>query len=259
MPLTPHVPDESSVMSRTHPTIPTSSVEPTLAPVSPSRSSISDSCWMTDAVSPELLNSVFLELERSSAGAPSGECDPHSLTAIVEAVDKPPIDFSEYMWYIVEGMIDVTQKRDETLRIAAYATILIRRVQVSAVIPFSEYTAHRLGLACLWLAQKFLCDRHLSSEVISDIGGVDSVDAVACERAVLIAIDWSLYVSKEELAEALHLPFTPILPPSRPSTPEPEKTGTSRAQKAAAAVRSFFQRIKPKFSGSLKAKPLTVN
>lgn len=186
---------------------------------------------------------------------PSGECDPHSLTAIVEAVDKPAIDFSEYMWYIVEGMIDVTQKREESLRIAAYATVLIRRVQVSAVIPFSEYTAHRLGLACLWLAQKFLCDRHLSSEMMADIGGVDSVDAVACERAVLMAIDWELYVSTEELADALHLPFNVILPPSRPSTPpepepEPEKTGGSRANKAAAAVRSFFQRFKPRFSRS---------
>jgi hypothetical protein len=80
------------------------------------------------------------------------------------------------------------------------ASIYVRRMGIKAT-PWRE---HRLFLACICLANKYLEDEHLSLHCMARIGGVTCAGLMELEKEAIELLDWKLEVSAEEFERIFH-------------------------------------------------------
>lgn len=71
-------------------------------------------------------------------------------------------------------------------------------------IKSTPWREHRMVLACVFLAEKYLEDTHLSSRCMAQIGGVSVEDLLRLERDAIALLNWQLAVSREEFEMACH-------------------------------------------------------
>lgn len=71
-------------------------------------------------------------------------------------------------------------------------------------IKSTPWREHRMALACVFLAEKYLEDTHLSLRRMAQIGGVSVEDLLRLERDAIALLNWQLAVSLEEFEMACH-------------------------------------------------------
>eukprot|EP01063_Lacrimia_lanifica_P036655 TRINITY_DN7330_c0_g1_i1.p1 TRINITY_DN7330_c0_g1~~TRINITY_DN7330_c0_g1_i1.p1 ORF type:complete len:313 (+),score=134.87 TRINITY_DN7330_c0_g1_i1:187-1125(+) len=117
---------------------------------------------------------------------------------------------------------------DYTVRLCKYAGCSPNVFAVMAVyldragqkLAFTGINVHRVLLAAFIVAAKFLDDQRVSLQHYGNIAGLPLADVRAVEAAFLECLEWDLYVSPEEAAQAHTLTFGPApTPPPHPISP----------------------------------------
>eukprot|EP01065_Artemidia_motanka_P042192 TRINITY_DN5611_c2_g1_i1.p1 TRINITY_DN5611_c2_g1~~TRINITY_DN5611_c2_g1_i1.p1 ORF type:complete len:259 (+),score=88.46 TRINITY_DN5611_c2_g1_i1:72-779(+) len=183
------------------------------------------------------------KLEVSVAGMRIGGGGFNELTDVVESVQMPEITFTEYMAHVIGCTAGFVQDVPTTITAAAAGLALMLRVRDSGVIPVVPLTLHRLGLACFWVAQKVVCDDFLSCPLMAEAGGVSELDVGACERAVLLALDWDVAVRGAEVEAVLGN-----------GQPQPAARPAKKQTRPAASARSAFRRVLTRAGAAIRGK-----
>lgn len=80
------------------------------------------------------------------------------------------------------------------------AVIYMIRFSNKTGVIITNTNVHRLSLAALVIATKFLHDDIYTNRNYGDIGGVPTKELNILERHFLVGIDWDLLVSEEEIS-----------------------------------------------------------
>eukprot|EP01064_Diplonema_japonicum_P035206 TRINITY_DN7550_c7_g1_i1.p1 TRINITY_DN7550_c7_g1~~TRINITY_DN7550_c7_g1_i1.p1 ORF type:complete len:181 (+),score=31.25 TRINITY_DN7550_c7_g1_i1:68-544(+) len=121
-----------------------------------------------------------------------GEKDPSLVVSVYDAAEVPGVSIADY----------VKRWRSWCPALLPVSFVYVQR-WLTAGNKLTRHNVHRVLLASLLVAAKWQVDQPTAMSAYTRLGGVCSEELHRIERAFLIDLSWSCYVSKEEFEDVL--------------------------------------------------------